>query len=125
MGFASVDDASQVSPRAYASFFRRLYNATFLTRELSERALDILSKTDFADGLRAGVPADVVVAHKFGERGIYEDGRVVGVELHDCGIVYAPAGPYLICVMTGGSDEKTLEAIICEISARVWAGLGT
>lgn len=123
MGFASVDEASTVSPRAYANFFRRLYNATFLTRDFSERALAMLGKTEFSAGLRAGVPAPIAVAHKFGERGVYEDGRVVGVELHDCGIVYEPGNPYFICVMTSGYDEKSLARIIREVSARAYATL--
>jgi hypothetical protein len=37
-------------------------------------------------------------------------------ELHDCGIVYLPDNPYLLCVMTKGNDFAKMEKIIEEIS---------
>ena len=64
-----------ISVHEYSSFFRVLYNASYLNQEMSERALRLLSTTDFTDGLKKGVPANVVVAHKFGERLLSEDVR--------------------------------------------------
>lgn len=58
-----------IQVRSYASFLRILYNATYLNKELSEKALDILSRTAFKDGLARGVPPEIPVSHKFGERG--------------------------------------------------------
>ncbi|MBU6415430.1 serine hydrolase [Patescibacteria group bacterium] len=112
-------DADYLSPKLYSYFFRLLYNASYLNRELSEKALQLLLINDFSDGIRAGVPSGVETAQKFGERTFYssENGQVVWRELHDCGIVYRPSGPYLLCVMTKGKDLKDLSEIIKELSA--------
>ncbi|MCW5906745.1 MAG: serine hydrolase [Chitinophagales bacterium] len=110
-----------MSVRSYSSFFRILYNATYLNRELSEKALEILSTTNYKDGIVSGLPKGVVVSHKFGERG-YADSNVK--QLHDCGIVYPPSGaPYLLCVMTRGTDFKTQAKIIGDISSIVYKEL--
>jgi len=79
--------------RDYASFFRILYNASYLNKDMSEKALNLLSQTEYKQGLVAGVPNKIQVAHKFGER-IYKDTNEV--QLHDCGIVYLPQKPYLL-----------------------------
>ncbi len=101
--------------KEYSSFFRILYNASYLSREMSERALRLLTFSDYRKGLVAGVPKDVLVAHKFGERRIDES-----TQLHDCGIVYNEQKPYLLCVMTRGGNLGLLEKVISEISAKVW-----
>jgi len=103
--------------RDYATFFRILYNATYLTPENSERALTLLTQTDFDKGIAAGVPAGVPVANKFGERN-YEGSSEY--QLHDCGIVYAPKRPYSLCVMTRGSDIAALSGVIREVSSTVY-----
>jgi len=115
------DPSGQISPKQYIVFFNRLYNATFLDRERSNDALKLLTETTFTDGLVAGLPAGTTAAHKYGERGIYEDNVAVGVQLHDCGIIYAPGEPYYLCVMTKGKDVGALADLIKNISAAVWA----
>ncbi len=93
----------------YASFFRILYNASYLNKDMSERALDLLSQTDYKQGLVAGVSKNIPIAHKFGER-IYSDTNEV--QLHDCGIVYLPQKPYLLCIMTRSQNiDKATETI--------------
>lgn len=110
-------DSAGVSTRTYASFFRILYNASYLSKQNSEYALDLLSKTDFLNGLAAGLPDDIVVAHKFGEKGI--QGSDI-VQLHDCGIVYYKTNPYILCVMTKGKDFDILSQIIAQISRNIY-----
>jgi len=100
----------------YASFFEILYNASYLNREMSEIALSILADSSFGYGLSAGVPINIEVAHKFGERIINED-----KQLHDCGIIYYPNNPYLLCVMTrttlnDGNSFNKMANIIKNIS---------
>jgi beta-lactamase class A len=98
--------------RSYAAFFRYLYNATYLTQISSEHVLSLLAKSTFLDGIVAGVPRGTVVAHKFGERDI--DALNV-TQLHDCGIVYAK-NPFLICVMTKGTNIEENARIIADIT---------
>jgi beta-lactamase class A len=114
----SLDDSLTVAD--YAAFFRVLYNATYLGPQASERALDLLIHARFTAGLVAGVPASVSVAHKFGERHL-EDRPDAPQQLHDCGIVYRWARPYLLCVMTRGSEIPSLADFIREVSAQTWA----
>jgi len=106
-----------ISVRQYSSFFRILYNATYLSRDMSELALSILSKSTFETGLPASLPRGIKVAHKFGERG-FQDSNIK--QLHDCGIVYYNGSPYLLCVMTKGSDFGKLTDVIKGISTIVF-----
>lgn len=113
-----------VTVKTYANIFRTLYNASYLNREYSEKALALLSKPDFSKGLIAGVPIGVVVAQKFGEREIKTpDGKMEKRELHDCGIVYKKDGPYSICIMTEGDEFDELLSIIQELSKIVYEGV--
>lgn len=106
-----------ITVKSYASIFVQLYNATFLReKESSEKALALLAHTDFEEGMVAGIPHTIKVAHKFGER-VLQDGPK---QLHDCGIVYYPGNPYLLCVMTRGNDFDKLPGFISAISKMVY-----
>lgn len=105
-----------------AGFYRVLFNSSYLNRDNSEIALSILSDTSYKDGLSKGIPKDIVIAHKFGER-TYLDfipkNRFVSdgdIQIHDCGIIYYPSSPYILCVMTRGSNFEIQERAIGEIS---------
>jgi beta-lactamase class A len=69
--------------------------------------------------LVAGVPGNIEVAHKFGERTF--QGAVNERQLHDCGIIYAAEKTYMLCVMTRGNDFNALSNVIKEISAEVYS----
>jgi beta-lactamase class A len=111
------DFSASLSVKQYAAFFRILFNSSFLSQERSEKALSLLSQIDFKKGLREGTPQNVLLAHKFGERQINTGER----HFHDCGIVYYPKHPYLLCVMTRGAETPTLERAISEISSFVYS----
>lgn len=119
------DDSAtyQISARTYALFFRILYNTTYLSPSQSEEALRLLSKSTFTQGLVAGVPKGMTVAHKYGEHVLSANGNATGVELSDCGIIYYPAHPYLLCVMTSAKDEATATATIAKISQQTYAAV--
>ncbi len=115
-----------VTPQQYGIFFRALYNATYLSRDASEHALSLLAQSDFKNGIVAGVPSDTTVAHKFGEvRMTSNTGKLIGKQLHDCGIVYYPKHPYLLCIMTKahGDDIAGLEETISTISHLVYTDM--
>ncbi len=114
---ADTNEENFMDIQSYASFFRILYNASYLNREMSIKALENLSKTRFNIGLVAGVPKGTLVAHKFGERGNLASGDF---QLHDCGIIYHPQKPYLLCLMTRGRDFGQLSGVISDISAAVY-----
>lgn len=110
-----------LSAKSYSYFFRILYNATYLRKSFSEKILGFLNGSDFAEGMRAGVPGQIAVAHKFGERSVFlPNGLLQSRELHDCGIVYAPQNPYFICVMTKGDNFDEMKNAIRDINAAIF-----
>jgi beta-lactamase class A len=113
-----IGDKNLISAVDYSGFFRILHNASYLNREMSEKALKLLSKQDFSQGIVAGVPKGTIVASKFGE----SLGGVTGQELqlHEFGIVYHPHHRYLLGVMTQGSDLNRLAQVIQGVSKIVY-----
>ncbi|HVT74971.1 MAG TPA: serine hydrolase [Candidatus Paceibacterota bacterium] len=111
-----------LSASEYSRLFRALYNGSYLSNEVSEKDLSMLSGTTFKDGIVAGVPADTTVAHKFGEHTTLNtySKAVIERQLHDCGIVYKPGAPYFVCIMTRGKDFDRLKPIIQNISSLVY-----
>ena len=105
-----------MSVQEYSTLFRVLYYATYLDKNYSEKALEALSKSEFTQGLVTSVPSNIIVSHKFGERHLPN-----GVsQLHDCGIVYYPNRPYLICIMTRGKNFNDLATTIQQISNKIY-----
>lgn len=115
-------DAEFMTVRAYSSFFRILYNSTYLNDELSAKALEILTKSNFKLALREPIPDNIRVAHKFGERASLKSNFK---QLHDCGIIYFPNHPYSLCIMTKGDDFNTQAATISKISEMVYEQVKT
>jgi len=117
IAYPDVDSPTNfIDVKTYASLYRVLYNASYVSRGLSERALELLSRTRFADGLVAGAPTGTRIAHKYGIREIDD---ASGQQLHDCGIIYYTGNPSLLCIMTQGDDIPTLRDIIREITERI------
>jgi beta-lactamase class A len=76
------------------------------------RMIEILLAQEFNEGIPAGLPPEVPVAHKTGSiTSIY----------HDAAIVY-PAGsaPYIIVVLTGGTDDEEASRTVAAISRTIW-----
>lgn len=105
----------------YSSLFRVLYNSSYLNREYSEKALRLLSDGVYAEGIVGGVPKEITVSHKFGERSNEVTNEK---QLHDCGIVYAESNPYLLCIMTRGTEFNKLSNTIREISRLTYEAVG-
>ena len=112
----SLNDRDFMSPRTYSRIFRTLFSSSYLSRDLSEKALQLLTYTTFKNGLVAGAPTSTIIAHKFGEHTDASNDIILSHQLHDCGIVYYPHKPYFLCVMTRGNDFSKLESIISSIS---------
>lgn len=87
-----------LNAKNYASIMKALYFSAVLTKDDSQKILTYLTESDFDDKLVAGVPRDVPVAHKIGV--MDED------SYRDCGIVYVPNRPYLLCMISHGSEQQ-------------------
>lgn len=107
-------DETYISISSYAKLFSVLYNMGYLSKDMSQYALKLLSETTFTEGIVAGVPAGTRVAHKFGYT------NVDGGQLHDCGIVYHPETAYILCVLTSGPDQDKANGAIIDISRMVF-----
>jgi beta-lactamase class A len=118
LGLLPAEDAQTISVFSYSSLFRILYNARYLTRDSSEKAMSLLARSAFKDGIPAGVPEGVEVAHKFG---VHNPDQPDSRLFHDCGIVYHPLRPYMLCVMTRGDDIGESVRFMAELSRRVYA----
>ncbi len=115
------DNPDDMTVQSYSLFLRVLFNSTYLERDYSEKVLKLLSETDFSSGIDSGVPNSIVVSEKFGDARIpNSQGQQVGAELQNCGIVYYPSHPYLLCIMTKGDSIPNLERTIAQISRLVY-----
>jgi len=83
-----------------------------VSREASAEMVEVMKRQKFRDGIPAGVPAGTEVAHK--------TGWITRIR-HDAGIVYA-SRPYVLVVLTRGfTDPKQADALIAQISKRLYA----
>ncbi|MFM9056269.1 MAG: serine hydrolase, partial [Bacteroidota bacterium] len=120
LGIRTPDKNAKAFPMSAAElsrFLRSLYNSTYLNERDSEWALNLLTKSRFGSGIRSGVPQDVTVAHKFGERG-YQDSAIV--EVHETAIIYQNGNPYLITIMTKGTSRESQIDLIRRISSHTF-----
>lgn len=119
----SKEKSYTISSRQYALFIRILYGSSYLNEEHSEYLMSLLAHASFEDGIVAGVPKGVMVAHKYGA---YELESPYGVitrhsqQLNDCGIVYHEEKPYIFCFMVNGKDLPSLYKIISHVSKLVY-----
>jgi len=108
---------------AYASYFRVLFNASYLNEEMSEKALRYLARSVFRDGMASGIPAGVDIASKTGERVmsfVDSEGESTEVlQLHEFGIIYHPERPFLLGVTARGNDFRKLSKVIRDIASLV------
>jgi beta-lactamase class A len=79
-----------------------------VTAESRDEMLGLMAQEWFTDGIVAGLPAGTQYAHKSGS---------YGPNIHDAAIVWGPAGPYVIVVMTDGSAGWDP---IAAVSSAVW-----
>lgn len=98
----SRETEPKVSPKSYSSIFRSLYLSSYLSQANSSYVLEILTNTIFTDKIPAGVPANILVSHKVGVFSRVDSNDKV---FTDCGIIYAPERPYILCIFVQATDE--------------------
>ena len=103
-----------IDAKTYSSLFRMLYNASFLSREASEYALLMLSENVVHDGFMEHLGQDILVSSKFAVHQSFERGS----QYHQCGIIYFPDQPHLLCVMTASynKEPEMLSPIVGDIA---------
>ena len=106
---------NEMTVKQMSLFFRVLYNATYLNRDMSELALELLSESTFKEGFKKSVNNDIFVACKYGERELKDT-----CQLHECGIFYYNDNPYLLCVMTKGANYEALLPVLTNVSKTVY-----
>jgi beta-lactamase class A len=104
-----------ISIADYAKLFRVLYSSTYLRKENSEYAMELLTRCTFREGICSALDTSAVVAHKFGER-TFEN----MAQLHECAVVYNGKQPYLLGIMTEGSNLQPLKTVLADISGIVF-----
>jgi len=93
-----------ITSRAYSSVLKSLYFSSYLEKKDSQEMLGYLTHSSETDRLTKQLPAGVSVAHK---NGVYNKDWAES----DCGIVYVPRRPYMICVMVGLPEDQANDFI--------------
>jgi beta-lactamase class A len=100
-----------VTASGLATLLLALARRHLVSREASDEMLAILRAQAFNEGIPAGLPADVRVAHKTGS---------ITDLYHDAAIVESPgAPPYVLVVLTDGLDETHAAPALVASIARV------
>ncbi len=99
--FREVDNYPIISAKNYSSVLRSLYLSSFLQYQDSNEILDLMTQSIYRDKIPSKIPPSVKIAHKIG---VYEKVDPDNSTFSDCGIVYIPKRPYILCIMTKGSD---------------------
>ena len=106
------DGQAVITARSYSSVLKGLYFSSYLTNDDSQELLQHLSQSSAQNRLAKGVPSGVPVAHKIG---VYNANWAES----DCGIVYVPKRPYIICVMVGLPEDQA-DTFIADVSKTVY-----
>ena len=107
-----------ISPKDYSLFMRALYSASYISIEDSEFATELLTHSDFNQGLIKNLPDYIKKGHKFGE-----GGSNIEPELSESATIYLDNKPYLLTVMTKGKSNQKLAQIISRISDTVYQSM--
>ncbi len=101
-----------ISAKSYSSVLKSLYFASYLTKADSQELLGYLTKSNATNRLTKYLPKSVPVAHKIG---VFN----AAWSESDCGIVYVPKRPYVICAMVGIPDDQAND-FIAQVSKDVY-----
>jgi beta-lactamase class A len=112
LGLGETENANRQLPTSARDMARLLTAIATGQAEVSEASrlemLSLLRQEEYRQGVVAGVPPDTAVAHK--------TGSYAGAT-HDVALVWGPAGPYVIAVLTDRSyDWEPIRAV----SRAVW-----
>jgi beta-lactamase class A len=116
LGLSETENANRDLPTSARDMARLLAAIAAgeggVTEESRVEMLSLLRQEGFREGVVASVPPETPVAHKTGS---YTDAT------HDVALVWGPAGPYVIAVLTDRSYDWEP---VREISRAVWDYFG-
>ena len=122
MGINFIEDKGvpdHISLKLNSLFFRVLYNSTYLNREFSERAMGLLAEVKDNTGINAGLPKSLSTARRFGGN-VYTKNGAEFYRVYDCGVIYYPEHPYLLCVSATGATLDGVESFLKNVSEKVY-----
>ena len=93
---AGADEDRTTTADDIALFFVQLEAGNLISPEADEEILQLLLGQAIRDRIPALLPANVRIAHKTGRLDLFA---------HDAGIIYAPRGPYVLVLLTEGSQH--------------------
>lgn len=97
-----------VTAKNYSSILRCLYLSCYLTENHSNELLTMLTKTVFQDKLPGKIPKSIKIAHKIGVA--EHEGKSINIYT-DCGIVYVPKRPFILCAMVEATEPDATRII--------------
>ncbi len=116
IAYSSIGNFPAISAKNYSSILRSLYLAAYLPKAFSNEILSTLTQTIFKDKIPAGVPETIPIAHKIG---VVEKIDPKDSFFTDCGIIYVPKRPYILCIIVNGSNQNA-QTYMKEISSIVY-----
>lgn len=93
---------AMITPKNYASILKSLFFSAYLPYKDSNEILSTLTQPHPENWLRSGVQSDILVADKIGA---YTAEPAENHVFSDCGIIYYPQRPYILCVMVNTDDQ--------------------
>ena len=102
-----VENGTQnyVSAEDCAALLRMIYSRQCVSQEASESMLKLLLGQQVNDRIPQGLPEDRKVAHKTGD--------LLGICCADAGVVFAPEGDYLLCIICNNQAEQQAAIQVC------------
>jgi beta-lactamase class A len=105
-----------VSPKSYSSILRSLYLSSYLSKESSQYLLEVLTTSNFDNTITKPIPKNIKVAHKVG---VFDKVDSIEKVFIDCGIVYIPSRPYILCLFVE-DQESVADYHMATISKMVY-----
>lgn len=101
-----------INAKSYASVLKGLFFASFVNRDSSNEILGYLTNSTEHNRLTKNLPPAVKVAHK---NGVNDQSWAES----DCGIVYVPKRPYIVCIMIGLPKNQS-ETLMADVSKMIY-----
>lgn len=103
-------DKNLTTAQEVGLFFKKLYKKEILNKDKTDKLIQYMTNTIFEKWLRMGIPADVLLAHKYGR----ESGTV-----NDAGIVLS-SKPFVLVIMTDGVIEKEADELFPKLTKMLY-----